>query len=404
MRPSSTEPPGFPEAGRRVPPANREATHQPGEPRSLALLDSATRMLAEARTLPEVRQVLDLASVAMVYAKKRHLGIEAQNHAGVIAVEATIRQGEILAQMAVTGERATHVGRGGMGAQLVPIPTLADLNTTKRESADAQIQAAEAAAVRAWVATAKEVRPSRAARVARDAKAKKERTAKAAVAVPPPGCDLRPGDFRVVLADVPDRSVDVVLTDPPYPGMYLPLWTDLAIFAKRVLKPDGLLVAMSGQLHLPEVFARLGGHLPYRWIIDYRMDGAANVNHARRVQTAWKPVLVYGSSTRRLYDVARSDKADKAHHGWGQSEVGMADLLRLVADPGQVICDPFVGGGTTAVVALDYGCSFIGAEVDPESYEKSLVRVGGRAPESRGAEVANRLTRTCPKRLVVEVA
>ena len=107
MRSSPSEPPGFLEAGRRVPAATREATPQPGEPRSLALLDSATRMLAEARTLPEVRQVLDLAEAARVYAKKHHLGIEAQNHAGVIAVEATIRHGEILAQMAAAVERAT---------------------------------------------------------------------------------------------------------------------------------------------------------------------------------------------------------------------------------------------------------------------------------------------------------
>jgi DNA modification methylase len=132
---------------------------------------------------------------------------------------------------------------------------------------------------------------------------------------------------------------------------------------------------MSGQTHLPAVFELLGKHLPYHWTIAYLMGGAANVVHARNVQTMWKPVLVYGSSTRRLHDVARSDKADKAHHGWGQSEVGMAALLRLVADPGQVICDPFLGGGTTAVVALAYGCSFIGAEVDRDAYEKSLVRV-----------------------------
>ena len=374
----------------------------PDTTRMLALLDNATRMLAEARTLPEVRQVLDLATVAMVYSKKRHLANEAQNHAGVLVVEATIRQGEILAQMAANGQRSDG---GRTGAQTAPVPTLADLNTTKRESADAQLVAGEAAAVRAWVETAKEVRPSRAARVARDAKAKKERTAKAAVAVLPPTCDLRHGDFRVVLADIPDGSVDVVLTDPPYPKEFLPLWDDLGAFAARVLRPGGLLVAMSGQTHLPAVFGLLGKHMEYRWVTAYFTPGAATVVHARNVQTMWKPVLVYGGSARRLHDVARSDKADKAHHGWGQSESGMADLLRLVADPGQVVCDPFVGGGTTAVVALAYGCSFIGAEVDRDAYETSLVRVSGRVPESRGADVANRLIRTGPKRLpAVEVA
>jgi DNA methylase len=362
---------------RRVPPANGEATLLTSVPRSLATISEATRMLAACTSLEDVRTLRDWAEAFRVYAKEHRLAIEAQNHAGEIAVEASIRQGEILAKMAKAGER--RFGGDGSSQSVLSLPTLADLNTTKRESADAQALAAQAEEVRGWVAATKKrrkpVTTTRAARVARDAKAKKERTAKAAVAVLPPGCDLRHGDFRVVLADIPDGSVDVVLTDPPYPAAFLPLWDDLGAFAARVLRPGGLLVAMSGQTHLPAVFGLLGKHLPYHWTIAYFMGGAAHVVHARNVQTMFKPVVVYGSTARRLHDVARSDKADKTHHGWGQSEVGMADLLRLVADHGQVICDPFLGGGTTAVVALAYGCSFIGAEVDRESYEKSLVRV-----------------------------
>lgn len=186
--------------------------------------------------------------------------------------------------------------------------------------------------------------------------------------------DIRQGDFRTVLADIPDGSVDLILTDPPYPGEFLPLWSDLAIFAKRVLSPSGVLAAMSGQVHLPEIYARLGEHLTYRWTMAYLMGGAANVVHARRVSTMWKPVLVYGSTDRRLHDVATSKAADKEYHGWGQSESGTYDLLRLLADPGSVVCDPFLGGGTTAVVATAHGCHFIGAELDPESYERARKR------------------------------
>jgi site-specific DNA-methyltransferase (adenine-specific) len=188
-------------------------------------------------------------------------------------------------------------------------------------------------------------------------------------------CDLRLGDFREVLADIPDGSLDLILTDPPYPAEFLPLWSDLAIFARRVLAPHGVLAAMSGQVHLPEVFARLGEHLTYRWTMAYLMTGAANVVHARSVSTMWKPVLVYGSTTRRLYDVATSKGADKDYHGWGQSESGMYDLLGLLADPGATVCDPFLGGGTTAVVAQAIGCHFIGAEIDPETYAVARKRL-----------------------------
>lgn len=188
-------------------------------------------------------------------------------------------------------------------------------------------------------------------------------------------CDLRLGDFRSVLADIPDGSIDLILTDPPYPAEFLPLWSDLAIFAKRVLAPHGVLAAMSGQTHLPEVYRRLGEHLPYRWTMAYLMGGAANVVHARRVSTMWKPVLIYGSSARRLHDVATSKASDKDFHGWGQSESGTYDLLRLLADPGATVVDPFVGGGTTAVVARVHGCHFIGAEMDAATHRIAVERV-----------------------------
>lgn len=187
--------------------------------------------------------------------------------------------------------------------------------------------------------------------------------------------DVRLGDFRSALADIPDGSLDLILTDPPYPAEFLPLWSDLARFAAAKLAPHGVLAAMSGQTHLPEVYARLGEHLTYRWTMAYLMSGAANVVHARRVSTMWKPVLVYGSSTRRLHDVATSKAADKDYHGWGQSESGMYDLLRLLADPGATVCDPFVGGGTTAVVAAAHGCHFIGAEIDPDTHARATKRL-----------------------------
>lgn len=192
---------------------------------------------------------------------------------------------------------------------------------------------------------------------------------------PPAHCDLRLGDFREVLASLPDASVDIILTDPPYPGEYLPLWSDMAALAVRVLKPTGMLAAMSGQTYLPEVMQRLGEHLQYRWTMSYLMGGAANVVHARRVSTQWKPILVYGASDQRFHDVVRSDAGDKEHHHWGQSESGMAQLVRQLAQPGQLICDPFTGAGTTAVVALEYGCSFVGAEIDEQHYRTALARV-----------------------------
>ena len=52
----------------------------------LAKLEQARQMLAECRTLPEVKKIRDIAEAAKVYAKAAHLGQEAQNYAAEIAL------------------------------------------------------------------------------------------------------------------------------------------------------------------------------------------------------------------------------------------------------------------------------------------------------------------------------
>lgn len=200
-------------------------------------------------------------------------------------------------------------------------------------------------------------------------------------ATPRTGVDVRHGDFRDVLADVPDGSIDVILTDPPYPAEFLPLWSALGQFAARVLRPGGSLLAMSGHSYMPEVMARLGEHLDYHWTLAYLTPGGQAVQlFDRKVNTFWKPVFWYtvgAYAGRWVGDVARSDvnANDKRFHGWGQSESGTYDLLSRIAEPGMVVCDPFLGGGTTAVVAAAYGCLVIGAESDLSVYRRAVARL-----------------------------
>jgi len=76
--------------------------------------------------------------------------------------------------MSEDGERAVF---DVTGIEKVPV-SLADLNTTKKESADAQALAEEAETVRDWMGKAKAVTSTRAARVARDARAARRRKEK----------------------------------------------------------------------------------------------------------------------------------------------------------------------------------------------------------------------------------
>ena len=169
-------------------------------------------------------------------------------------------------------------------------------------------------------------------------------------------------------------SVDVILTDPPYKPETLSCYSDLAKFAAHALKPGGVLLAMAGTSHLPQVMEYMCNTpgLNYHWTLNYLMPGGNLRFHTRAVRMGWKPViwLVKGKSdgTDR-YDVVNAPALaaqDTRFHEWGQNEGGFKMLLDLFAFPGQTVCDPFVGGGTTAMVARNIGCSFIGADMDPD--------------------------------------
>jgi hypothetical protein len=79
------------------------------------------------------------------------------------------------------------------------------------------------------------------------------------------GVDLRVGDLDEVLTDVPDGSVHLIVTDPPYVKDMMDAWPKLARVAARVLRDDGLLIAYTGQWYLPLILNNLSERLDYHW-------------------------------------------------------------------------------------------------------------------------------------------
>jgi site-specific DNA-methyltransferase (adenine-specific) len=185
-------------------------------------------------------------------------------------------------------------------------------------------------------------------------------------------CDLRVMPCRELFAS--GIRPDAVITDPPYPREFLPVFTELAEACAFANVP--LVAVMSGQSYLPEVMARLCAHLKYRWTLAYLTPGGQAVQQwPVKVNTTWKPVLLFGESVDWFGDTATSKLNDKRYHHWGQSESGMADLIERLTKPGQLVCDPFLGGGTTAVVSLATGRRFVGCDIDESAVLKTRERV-----------------------------
>ena len=185
---------------------------------------------------------------------------------------------------------------------------------------------------------------------------------------------------------VADDSLDWIITDPPYGREDLPVFDELASFGARALKPGGSLICMTGQSYLPSVMASPANGLEYHWTLAYLTPGGQAVQvWQRKVNTFWKPLLWYVKGEHKgdwAGDVLKSDTNDndKRFHEWGQSESGMADIIERFTFPGETICDPFCGGGTTGVVAVRMNRLFIGLDVE----EKAI-----NTTKRRLAEVSN---------------
>jgi len=72
-------------------------------PRELAMLDKASRMLADAKSLDEIKTVRDKAEAARTYVKAARLGLELQNRAAEVKLRAERKAGEFLKSLKLRG-------------------------------------------------------------------------------------------------------------------------------------------------------------------------------------------------------------------------------------------------------------------------------------------------------------
>lgn len=188
------------------------------------------------------------------------------------------------------------------------------------------------------------------------------------------GLDVREGDFRDVLGDIEPGTVALVLTDPPYPAQYLPLWSDLGKFAALNLVEGGSLVSYCGQSILPQALGRLGEHLRYWWTIAL-VHGQTQMIPGKFVSAGWKPLLWFVRDHRRdkamLSDHVKGGTPRKTmptgdDGSWAQSIEPLEPIISALTAPGDLIVDPFSGSGTVGIAATRFGRRFVGAEIgDP---------------------------------------
>src|SRR4051812_42089142 len=192
-------------------------------------------------------------------------------------------------------------------------------------------------------------------------------------------------DCFTALPNVPDESVDIVLTDPPYPNR-LDLFTNALVdgYAAVYLsckKAKNYVVFFWNPQDVPQAppgwyeVARHVWHKPdTKSITHYEVVVVWSRENKRKVSRVWSiPILDY-----------RSLRDWKPHPT--QKPVKLVRyLLDLYTKEGDTVLDPFVGSGTTAVACLQTGRHCVAIERDVQ-YAKIA--------QERVQELLNRHTRS----------
>jgi DNA modification methylase len=212
------------------------------------------------------------------------------------------------------------------------------------------------------------------------------------------------GEFQEVLKSIPDNSIDLIFTDPPYAEKHLDLVKDLFLLASRVLKPSGYLAIMYGQNHLDEFFKvfescnsnNKGNNtkLRYYWTIAIHMPDGQELFYPKNAIIRWKPIFIFQKEPfivleHRFEDYISRPKPNKDVHEWKQDLESAIHVINSFSNEGSVVLDPMVGTGTTIEASLMLKRRCIVVEKDEELYKMLLRRFSNGNDKNNGNDNNN---------------
>lgn len=223
-------------------------------------------------------------------------------------------------------------------------------------------------------------------RVAKDIKEKRQaakrqekRQAAAATIKPQEIQNVHVGDFRKHFDKVANGSLSLIFTDPPYDRKAIELFDGLGEFASQKLCEGGSLLAYVGHIQIPDAIAALSKHLRYWWVCCCLHSGGESLMKEYGIRVGWKAMLWFVKGTRddkqKIVRDVVSGGREKSHHDWQQSQSEAEYWIENLCHPDGMVCDPFLGGGTTAAAAKKLNRKWIGFEVDPGQAAIAMQRI-----------------------------
>lgn len=232
--------------------------------------------------------------------------------------------------------------------------------------------------------------------------------------------NLMMGDCLERMAEIPNSSVDLVLTDPPYGTTackwdavipFEPMWAQV----RRVLKPKGAAVFTASQPFTSALVMSNTGGFKYQWVWE-KNKATGHLNAKKRPLVAHEDVLVFSAYTPPYYpqgtkigkfNSSRPAKGKARGEVYGnqvadyeESRVGnyprsvlkiagehkpshptqkpvalMEYLIRTYTNPEETVLDFTMGSGTTGVACVNTNRNFLGIERDETYFQIAQDRI-----------------------------
>lgn len=219
------------------------------------------------------------------------------------------------------------------------------------------------------------------------------------------------------LKEIPDGSVDLIVTDPPY---FLSMghagsntntrgsgsemlnsnraFNDLAICTpfykqlfqeyRRVLKEDGSFYFFTDWRGYAYYFPLINAELPVRNMLVWdKKSGPGSFYsfaHELIIFGTYKGKTKAGVGT-NIWRMAAFNSGAKATNGEKvhPTQKPVEILMKMIEDssePGGVVLDTFMGSGSTAVACIRTGRNFIGFELDERYHAIAMQRIAAETP------------------------
>jgi len=202
------------------------------------------------------------------------------------------------------------------------------------------------------------------------------------------------GDCLVEMKKIPDKSIDLVLTDPPY-GIgkaewdyidFFPFMENLYIEFMRVLKDNCM-----GFIWFPKKKIYELSKLTFSFDTFICTKNFSQSRSTDILIDCWVPILMIAKGRAKpqkvkglgknwfMINTADTSKNSPRPRNIGHPTPKDPDLCKYIVKCAskieETVLDPFMGSGTTGIACKELGRNFIGIEISPEYFKIAERRI-----------------------------